>query len=393
MNPLDDPRLDWTLLNQYEFDRDRFVQQALAAGAGRARREDVLVQEEIVPAPGVTDVDHDSDEAQAARRVGEDALRAGEVGVVVLNGGMATRFGGVVKGTVEVFDGKSFIALKCEDALRVRDQLGRTPPVVLMNSFATGASTREHLEQNDAFGLPETSLWSFCQSISIRLQPDGQLFVGRDGLPSYYAPGHGDFFRSIRASGVLTELREQGVQQLVFSNIDNLGATLDPTLVGLHRLAGWEMTLEVTERRRDATGAWEAGGAPVVIDGRVRVVEGFRFPAGVQERLPDFQANNMIFDTAAIDRDVPLEHYPVTKRVDGLPALQFEAITCEASGATDDAGDPLFRLGLLRVPRDGPRGRFFPIKSPEDLDQTRNLLRERLETGWKLRETDASMGR
>jgi len=389
MNLLDAPKLKWDLLHRYDFDRERFLQQARAAAQGRARAEDVFVQGAIVPAPGITDVDYESEQGHAARQSGEDALRRGEVGVVVLNGGMATRFGGVVKGAVEVFDGKSFIGLKCEDALRVHAGLGRIPPVVLMNSFATDAATREHLEQNDHFGLPTHALRSFCQSISIRLQVDGQLFVGGDGLPSYYTPGHGDFFRAIRASGVLGELRQQGVRQLVFSNIDNSGATLDPTLIGLHRNAGWEMTLEVTERRQDAAGSWDAGGAPVLVDGRLRVVEGFRFRPGVQERLPDFQTNNMIFDTAAIDRDVPLEFYPVLKRVDGQAALQFEAITCEASGATDHDGNPLFRLGLLRVPRDGPRGRFFPVKSPGDLEQSRDVLRERLEAGWQLRDRDA----
>ena len=41
----------------------------------------------------------------------------------------------------------------------------------------------------------------------VRLNPDGSLFIGADGKPSYYAPGHGDFFRAIRISGVLERLR------------------------------------------------------------------------------------------------------------------------------------------------------------------------------------------
>ncbi len=32
----------------------------------------------------------------------------------------------------------------------------------------------------------------------------------------------------------------------------------------------------------------------------------------------------------------------------------------------------------LQVPRSGPRGRFFPIKEPEDLDAARAGLREML---------------
>ena len=42
---------------------------------------------------------------------GEEAMRRGEVGAVILAGGMATRFGGVVKAAVEELDGQSFLEL------------------------------------------------------------------------------------------------------------------------------------------------------------------------------------------------------------------------------------------------------------------------------------------
>jgi hypothetical protein len=151
-------------------------------------------------------------------------------------------------------------------------------------------------------------------------------------------------------------------------------------------LDGAEMTVEVTERRQRPSGQWDAGGAPVLLDGRLCVIEGLRFPAGLQDRLPDFQTNSMIFCTRALDQEIPMQYYAVTKQVAGRPALQFEAITCEASSALRPDGSPLLRLGLLRVPRDGPRGRFFPIKNPVDLERTRDLLRSRLQTGWALRD-------
>ena len=33
---------------------------------------------------------------------------------------------------------------------------------------------------------------------------------------------------------------------------------------------------------------------------------------------------------------------------------------------------------FLEVPRSGPRGRFFPIKEPDDLERARERLREML---------------
>ena len=81
------------------------------------------------------------DPASRARLVarGEAAIAAGEVAALVLNGGMATRFGGVVKGVVPVVAGRpelSFLAVKLA-GLRAAGV-----PVVLVNSFATVAASR-----------------------------------------------------------------------------------------------------------------------------------------------------------------------------------------------------------------------------------------------------------
>jgi len=377
MHPLNDSRLDWRLLERFRFDRQRFEADVQRAARGEATSESALVKGDIVPAPGTVQVDHDSADARLAREIGEEALAQGRVAVVVLNGGMATRFGGVVKGTVEVFDGLSFIALKARDVGRVGTRFGRTPPLVLMNSFATNAATEAHLAYHHRFGLADGDLLTFCQSISVRLTPTGELFVGADGKPSYYAPGHGDFLEAIRVTGTLRRLRDRGVGVIVFSNVDNLGATIDEVLIGMHLRGGFGMTFELTERRRDASGKWDAGGAPVLVDGSLCVVEGFRFPEGVQQRLPDFQTNNLLFDANVMDQRIVLERYPVIKQVNGREALQFEAITCEASSARID-GDPVFELGLLRVPREGRHGRFFPVKTPADLESMRETLRERL---------------
>lgn len=387
-HPLDDPRLDWELLRRFGFDEARFRQDQAAIAEGKLTGDTFTIRGAIAPAPGVVNLEVDD---RTVREAGETALARGEVASVVLNGGMATRFGGVVKGVVEVFDGQSFIALKADDVRRASARFGARVPLVLMNSFATGEATRLHVEMAHRFGLPDVSLLHFDQSISVRMNPDGSLFIDDEGRPSYHAPGHGDFFPSIRRSGVLSRLIEQGTKYLLFSNVDNLGATVDPMIIGSHVLAGKTMTAEVTQKRRTASGAWDKGGAPALLEnGHVQIVEGFRFPPDFpQESLPDFSTNNMVFTASAVDRDVPLDRYLVKKKVDGRPALQLETITCEASGSLGQDGRPVFDLGLLRVPREGPSGRFFPVKEPVDLETQRGNLKERLFSGWRLRDGDA----
>lgn len=384
MGLLDDPRLDHAHLDAHGFDRDRFEAQAEAVASGRLKAEDSIIRGTIEPDPEVTPV---NPEDREARDLGRRALENGEVAVVVLNGGMATRFGGVVKGVVEVDDGKSFLALKAEDVRRAAERFGAPVPFVMMNSFATAGATRAHVEQNQRFGLPEEDMLAFEQTIAVRLTPEGEIFIGEDGSPSLYAPGHGDFFPCIRRSGVLQKLRSRGVRHILFSNVDNLGAQVDPVVLGHHLRLGTTMTVEVTEKRKNAEGKWDKGGAPARVDGRRMIVEGFRFPSDFrQEILPDFSTNTMYFSTEALDRELELPRHVVTKSVEGRTAIQLESIACEASAADHEDGTPMFSLGLLRVERDGPRGRFFPVKEPSDLEAQRRALMERMRSGWSERD-------
>ncbi len=388
MSLVDHPAVDLAFLEAHGFDADRFETEARAVGEGRLTPEASTFRGVIEPHDAVVPVDFADTEA---RSLGEAALRRGELAIVVLNGGMATRFGGVVKGVVEVVEGRSFLSLKAEDAVRAGRRFGAPVPVVLMNSFATAETTREHLEDHHRFGLRSEDLFTFEQTISIRLNPDGSLFIDDEGKVGYYAPGHGDFFPCIRRSGVLKALRARGVQHVLFSNVDNVGATIDPIVFGHHLRAGSTMTVEVTEKRRNAEGKWDKGGAPARVDGRALIVEGFRFPPTFpQETLPDFSTNTMYFSVKALSHDFELPRHVVKKTVDSRTALQLESIACEASAAEFEGGVSIFQLGLLRVPRDGPRGRFFPVKEPHDLEAQRIELVRRMETGWSHRDADPS---
>lgn len=386
MRLLDDPRLDKAFLAAHDFDETFFTYAQTRIASGELNSASSVITGPILPVDDVIDVHYDGDEARQMRALGEASLRAGKVACVVLNGGMATRFGGVVKGVVEVFDGETFISLKAKDVLKAARKFSAPLPFVLMNSFATHEATLAHVAARDRFGFNKSDLLSFQQSVSIRMNPDGSLFIGDDGKPSYHAPGHGDFFRAIRRSGILEGLRNRGVEYLLFSNVDNLGATVDPVIVGYHVAQDRPMTAEITQKQRTASGAWDKGGAPAIAHGHRQLVEGFRFPADfAQETLPDFSTNNMVFSASFIDEDVPLERHVVEKKVDGRPALQLESITCEASGIYYEEA-PMLPMTLLRVPREGPHGRFFPVKEPVDLEASRQKLKDRLHAGWAHRD-------
>ena len=145
-----------------------------------------------------------------------------------------------------------------------------------------------------------------------------------------------------------------GVEHVAVSNVDNLGARLDPVVLGAHVLAGRPMTAEVARKEGDM------GGAPARVDGRLGLLEGPQFPPAFdQDRITVFNTNTTTLALDAIDREFDLAWLYVRKSVDGRAAVQLERLYHQVAWELEAT--------FLEVPRSGDRGRFFPIKEPEDL--------------------------
>lgn len=303
----------------------------------------------VLPARGTPD-----HAALVAR--GEQALRDKQVGVIVLAGGMATRFGGVVKAAVPVVAGRSFLDLKHADVRNASEQLGVSIPTYVMTSFATHdrivTQVREEKIERDA-----AKVVCFPQLVSVRLTPGAELFHEADGTVSPYATGHGDLTFALRSSGVLGRFRRAGGKLLFMSNVDNLGATLDPAVIGAHLAGGAKITAEVV--RKDPG---DKGGAPARVDGVPQIVEAFRFPPTFDQNvIPLFNTNTFVFDAEAIDRDFDLTFFRVEKKVGDAKVVQFERLVGQLTAFAP--------THFLEVPRSGNNGRFQPVKDPEEMQQ------------------------
>ena len=296
-------------------------------------------------------------------RLGRNAIRQGQLGIVVLNGGMATRFGGVVKGVVPVLDAqRSFLALVIEDARRIEQATGGRVPIHLMNSFATDAATKAHFAAHGQFGADPARLTHFTQFVALRMQKDGELFRHGNGELSPYGPGHGDFPGAFRHAGCLRRFLAGGGRYLLVRNVDNLGARIDPVILGHHIRSGREATVELAPK-------WpgDAGGAPYLYQGRTQLIEGLRFPAGFDPDIVKvFNTNTLWFTAPALDRDFELGRYYVEKSVEGRPAVQIEHLIGELTAHLPS--------NFLQVPRTGAATRFLPVKTPEDLQAIRGEI-------------------
>lgn len=298
---------------------------------------------------------------------GRFALRHGRAAVLILNGGMGTRFGGVPKGVVPVVDGapETFLWVKLAQIAKLIRDLGATVPVIVMHSFATEAVSKSYLKDIDWAGIPEPMRHEFSQSIMPRVTPKAVALAtmpGADAMPDtmvYAAPGHGDTLTRLRASGVLHTLRQAGVEHMLVSNVDNVGAELDPILLGGHIEAidsGAHMSVEVVRREGDK------GGCIGVLAGRPVIIEEFRLPKDCDYgAYPQFNTNTLWFWLSAIDRDFDLDWFPVEKEItgpDGRPmkVVQFEQLIGQA---TEHLEAHYFEVDRER--------RFLPIKTWDDL--------------------------
>lgn len=330
------------ILERYGFDEALFEELRARVASGELSQEANLVRGVLEPLAD----DELALENQLAHLPGqaESDFDFAGVAVAVLNGGMATRFGGAVKGLVEAVDGVSFLDWK------LRDARAAGVPVVVMNSFATDKETREHLGDRDDVVV-------FSQSVLLRLNEDGSVFPG----PSPYTPGHGDF----AVLAPVDELRARGIRTLMLSNVDNLGARIDPRVLAAHRAAGNPLTIEVAPAEGDP------GGAPARVNGRPQIVEGFRFPPGFDlDTLRVFNTNSLVVEVDALAERHSLTWFYVEKEVEGRKAVQLERLVNELSA--------FLPTTYLLVPRHHPYSRFVPVKTPEDLERARPFLRELL---------------
>ena len=325
----------------------------------------------------------DPERRSALAAKGEAALRAGKVAILVLNGGMATRFGGGAKGVVSVVEGDpraSFLAVKLGQVRAAAAKLGARIPVVLMHSFATQGPSDAHLAEIDWSGVAPGDRDSFAQSIMPRVLPDGTALqdlpessdLGDTSL--YSAPGHGDTLGRLRGSGSLGRLRARGVEHILVSNVDNLGASLDPVVLGAHLEAvegGAGVSVEVVRRNPG-----DAGGCVAVLeDGTAAIVEAFRLPESVDlADYPHFNTNTLWLSAEAVDREIPLTWFAVRKKIDWpdatktgddgkLEVVQFERLIGQVTEVVPSA--------YLEVDR---AERFLPIKVRDDLRTQAELL-------------------
>ena len=223
-----------------------------------------------------------------ATEAGEAALRAGEIGAVLVAGGQGTRLGfDQPKGMFPIgpVSGRTLFEFFADRLIAVGKRYETTIPFYIMTSEATDTETRQYFEANNYLGLDPAQVKIFKQGTMPAVDAEtGQMLLSEKGSLALSPDGHGGTVGALQRSGALDDADRRGVKHLAYIQVDNPLANLcDPTLMGHHLLAKSELTTQVV-RKRYAT---EKVGNVVLVDGKMQIIEYSDLPDEAAEATND----------------------------------------------------------------------------------------------------------
>lgn len=221
-----------------------------------------------------------------ARSAGEEALRGGKIGMLLVAGGQGSRLGfDQPKGMFPIgpISGRTLFQMLCDRLAALGQKFGRVIPLYIMTSPATDKATREYFAREGYCGLEEKQIQFFCQGQmpAVDTQSGKILMTAKDEI-ALSPDGHGGIISALNESGCLQDADSRGIEHFYYAQIDNpLAELCDPLLLGYHLLATSQITTQVVSKRF----AKEKVGNVVAIDGKVQIIEYSDLPDSVAEQM------------------------------------------------------------------------------------------------------------
>lgn len=287
------------------------------------------------------------------RLLGQEALVEGKVAVVTLAAGVGSRWtegAGVVKGLHPFcqFAGRhrNFIETHLAKSRLTGEECGQSVPHVITTGYMTHEPIRQNLLANNNYDYPGTVLLSPGRYVGLRMIPmirdlqfaweetaqqqldeqqekvrasvraalinwarsmgEGEDYRDNQPMQCLHPVGHWYEIPNMLKNGTLAQLLTERpqLQHLMLHNIDTLGASLDPALLGMHIERGNGLTFEVITRRLE-----DRGGGLARVNGRPRLLEGLAMPREEDE----FQLSYYNSMTTWIDIDQLLRQFELTR--------------------------------------------------------------------------------
>ena len=180
------------------------------------------------------------DEINARRdefeRIGLEAIRAGQVGAVLLAGGMGTRLGSDdPKGMYDIGLTKPVYIFEriMRNTLDVVERSGAWIPFFIMTSDKNHQATTKFFKAHNYFGYNPDYVCFFQQEMAPASDYEGRVYMEEKGRISTSPNGNGGWFVSMERSEAGKKMHAMGVEWLNVFAVDNvLQRIADPCFIG-----------------------------------------------------------------------------------------------------------------------------------------------------------------
>jgi UTP--glucose-1-phosphate uridylyltransferase len=326
----------------------------------------MLPERELEPLESLPSAEDLSADEQVTREALDRAV------VIKLNGGLGTSMGMTqAKSLLPVKDGLTFLDIIVRQVLALRRRHGARLPLVLMNSFYTREESLAALARYPE--LEADMLPDFVQNKEPKIRTDHLMPVEWPPDPEleWCPPGHGDLYTALVTSGMLDALLEAGYEYAFVSNSDNLGAVLEPRILGWLAAERVPFLMEAADR----TPADRKGGHLACrADGQLVLRELAQTPDEDQAAFADvtrhryFNTNTLWVDLRALARVLGERG-----NVLGLPMIRNRKTVDPSDPSSPEVYQLETAMGAAVSVFEGaravrvPRERFAPVKTTNEL--------------------------
>ncbi len=186
------------------------------------------------------------------RAIGLKAIREKKVGAVLLAGGQGTRLGlDKPKGTLNIGVNRELYLFEqlIRNLMDVTDEAGEYVPFYIMTSNINRKDTVDFFEEHAYFGYPREYVRFFTQEMEPACDYQGRVYMESPTRVVMSPNGNGGWFGSMVNAGLLSDIKERGIEWLNVFAVDNcLQRIADPLFIGATIAYGCESGAKVVRK-------------------------------------------------------------------------------------------------------------------------------------------------
>lgn len=300
---------------------------------------------------------------------GEERLKHGELGAILLAGGMGTRLGFPhPKGMFPIFPNVTLFEIFAKKTLEASKRAKRPLNLAIMTSRENDRETQAFFQHNQRFGLAEEQLVFFQQGL-LPMQND----QGED-LPVLAPDGNGLVFKHFVQSGLYALWQAKGIEYLNIVLVDNpLADPFDANLLGFHVEQQADVTVKCIARDNPE----EKVGLIIRSEGQVRVQEYSEISDEEKKgRLPNGQLKHPLANISLFCLSMPFvaklatQTFPIHKAQKPLELAPSSPLAWKQEYFIFDLLPFAQKPALLVYPRAQV---FAPLKNKEGADSPESV--------------------